>query len=290
MTIATVSSARDLSRADELPVELIDDLPNAADDASASSRAGFGDSFDRIQAGIQGWLRHWEPQRLPAFTAVRDVSPESDRGRSALQAAPTQADGAVRITAALYDPPNREGEPLSWSRNWASVAVLPPAREAGRLYYRFSVSSRLVLDGQASLSLVSTNVNFGVVADAAKASPFHAAGSRPRSHARSSACSAARTRMRGRHRSSRARSPYARAIPRRWRSSSAPTCCSRTAGFGCTRAPARGSARPDPAPAAPSSSATRPPPCSGSSAASTSRTAWPDPPRHTQHIDGARPG
>ena len=176
MTIATVSSTRDLSRVDELPVELIDDLPNAADDTSASSRAGFGDSFDRIQAGIQGWLRHWEPQRLPAFTAVRDVAPESDRGRSSLQAAPTQADGAVRVTAALYDPPNREGEPLSWSRNWASVAVLPPARESGRLYYRFSVASRLVLDGQASLSLVSTSVNFGVVADAAKASPFHASG------------------------------------------------------------------------------------------------------------------
>ena len=176
MTIATVSSARDLSRVDELPVDLIDDLPNAADDTPSSSRAGFGDSFDRIQAGIQGWLRHWEPQRLPAFTPVRDVSPESDRGRSALQAAPAQADGAVRVTAALYDPPNRGGEPLSWSRNWASVAVLPPAREAGRLYYRFSASSRLVLDGHASLSLVSTSVNFGVVADAAKASPFQAAG------------------------------------------------------------------------------------------------------------------
>lgn len=176
MTIATVSSARDLSRVDELPVDLIDDLPNAADDTPSSSRAGFGDSFDRIQAGIQGWLRHWEPQRLPAFTPVRDVSPESDRGRSALQSAPTESDGAVRVTAALYDPPNRGGEPLSWSRNWASVAVLPPAREAGRLYYRFSVTSRLVLDGQASLSLVSTSVNFGVVSDAAKASPFQSPG------------------------------------------------------------------------------------------------------------------
>ena len=175
MTIATVSSARDLSRLEELPVDLIDDLPNASDDAPAS-RAGFGDSFDRIQAGIQGWLRHWEPQHLPAFTAVRDEMPESDRGRSALQAAPTKPDGAVRVTAALYDPPNRDGGPLSWSRNWASVAVLPPAREAGRLYYRFSVSSRLVLDGQAALSLASTSVNFGVVADAAKASPFEAPG------------------------------------------------------------------------------------------------------------------
>jgi hypothetical protein len=176
MTIATVSSARDLARLAELPVDLIDELPNAADDGRTPSRAGFGDSFDRIQAGIQGWLRHWEPQRLPAFTAVRDVMPASSRGRSELQAAPTRDDGAVRVTASLYDPPNREGDPLNWSRNWASVAVLPPAREAGRLYYRFSVSSRLVLDGQAALSLASTSVNFGVVADAAKASPFETAG------------------------------------------------------------------------------------------------------------------
>ena len=176
MTIATVSSARDLARLAELPVDLIDELPNAEDDGRAPSRAGFGDSFDRIQAGIQGWLRHWEPQRLPAFTAVRDVMPASSRGRSELQAAPTRDDGAVRVTASLYDPPNRGGEPLNWSRNWASVAVLPPAREAGRLYYRFSVSSRLVLDGQAALSLASTSVNFGLVADAAKSSPFEAAG------------------------------------------------------------------------------------------------------------------
>ena len=179
MTIATVSSAREISRLDELPVDLIDDLPNAENGAEAttsSARNGLGNSFDRIQAGIQGWLRHWEPQRLPAFTAVRDEMPESDRGRSALRAAPTQPDGAVRVTAALYDPPNREGAPLSWSRNWASVAVLPPARDAGRLYYRFRVSSRLVLDGQASLSLASTSVNFGIVPDAAKASPFETPG------------------------------------------------------------------------------------------------------------------
>ena len=176
MTIATVSRGRDLARLAELPVDLIDELPNAADDVRAPSRAGFGDSFDRIQAGIQGWLRHWEPQRLPAFTAVRDVMPESSRGRSELQAAPTRDDGAVRVTASLYDPPNRGGDPLNWSRNWASVAVLPPAREAGRLYYRFSVSSRFVLDGQAALSLASTSVNFGVVADAAKSSPFEAVG------------------------------------------------------------------------------------------------------------------
>ncbi len=176
MTIATVSDTRDLAL-DALPVDLIDDLPNAADEA-ATHRAGFGDSFDRIQAGIQGWLRHWEPQRLPAFTPVRDVQPSGSRGRSALQAAPTQPDGAVRVTAALYDGPQHDiaRGPLAWSRNWASVVVLPPAREAGRLFYRFRVSSRLVLDGRAALSLASTSVNFGVVADAAKASPFQAPG------------------------------------------------------------------------------------------------------------------
>ncbi len=177
MTIATVSNERDLAHLDELPVDLIDELPVGTDDAdTATTRSGLGNSFDRVQAGIQGWLRHWEPLRLPAFTAVRDVMPDEDRGRSSLQAAPTQPDGAVRLTASLYDPPNRDGDPLAWSRNWASMAVLPPAREAGRLYYRFRVSSRLVLDGQAALSLVSTSVNFGVVADAAKASPFHVAG------------------------------------------------------------------------------------------------------------------
>ncbi|WP_448809281.1 hypothetical protein [Agromyces bauzanensis] len=175
MTIATVPSARDLARLHELPVDLLDDLPNAADPATAT-RPGLGDSFDRIQAGIQGWLRHWEPQCLPAFAPVRDISPDGTRGRSSLRAADARPDGAVRVTAALYDPPNRDGVPLAWSRNWASVAVLPPAREAGRLYYRFRVASRLVLDGQAALSLVSTSVNFGVVADAAKASPFDAAG------------------------------------------------------------------------------------------------------------------
>jgi len=179
MTIATVSRTRDLSRLDELPVDLIDDLPDASDtDASPAgpSRNGLGDSFDRVQSGIQAWLRTWEPQRLPAFTAVRDVMPDSDRGRSSLRAAPTRPDGAVRFTASVYDGPTREGGPLSWSRNWATLAVLPAARESGRLFYRFRVSSRLVLDGQASMSLMSTSVNFGIVADAAKASPFDTPG------------------------------------------------------------------------------------------------------------------
>ena len=179
MTIATVTRARELSRLDELPVELIDELPGAAeasDDTAGRSRNGLGDSFDRVHSGIQAWLRTWEPQRLPAFTPVRDVMPDSDRGRSSLRAAPTRPDGAVRFTASVYDGPTRDGGPLNWSRNWATLAVLPPAREAGRLFYRFRVSSRLVLDGQAALSMASTSVNFGIVADAAKASPFDAPG------------------------------------------------------------------------------------------------------------------
>lgn len=178
MTIATVPTARDLDPFDGIPVGLIDDLPDAGDGTAAIRRAGLGNSFDRVQSAIQGWLRHWEPLELPAFTAVRDVMPDDDRGRSSLKAAPTRADGAVRLTANVYDPPKHAADrgPLAWSRNWASAAVLPPARESGRLFYRFSVSSRLVLDGQASLSLVSTSVNFGIVADAAKQSPFQAPG------------------------------------------------------------------------------------------------------------------
>lgn len=176
MTIATVPTARDLDPFDGIPVGLIDDLPEVATDGPTIRRTGLGSSFDRVQSAVQGWLRHWEPLELPAFTPVRDVMPDDDRGRSSLKAAPARPDGSVRLTASLYDPPNRHGEPLAWSRNWASAAVLPPARESGRLFYRFSVSSRLVLDGQASLSLVSTSVNFGIVADAAKQSPFQAPG------------------------------------------------------------------------------------------------------------------
>ena len=220
MTIATVSNERDLAHLDELPVDLIDDLPNASDGASSTtaSRGGLGDSFDRIQAGIQGWLRHWEPLRLPAFTPVRDVAPEGASGRSGLRSGEPHADGAVRVTAALYDPPNRDGGPLSWSRNWAAVAVLPQAPEAGRLYYRFRAASRLVLDGQASLSLVSTSVNFGVVADARRRARSTLQDSPRRSPARSSACSAVRTKTPSRRTSSRARSPCARATRPQWRS------------------------------------------------------------------------
>ena len=177
MTIATLP-ARGATAARTLPVELLEELGTgvAPDAAETRDTDRLGAGFGAIQTDMQTWLRHWEPVRLPAFTGVRDVAPEGERGPSALRAAPTRDDGAVRVTASLYDPPSRGGAPLSWSRNWASLAVLPAAPEAGRLFYRFRVSSRLVLDGQAALSLVSTSVNFGVVADVAKASPFETRG------------------------------------------------------------------------------------------------------------------
>jgi len=183
MTIAPVTDLREVRDArdvraasdpERLPLELIDDLPNVTGDGGR--RRGLGDSFDRVHGEVQSWLRTWHARRLPAFTAVRDVSPAAEHGTSGLRSSAAAPDGAVRVTASLYDPPTRDGGPLGWSRNWASVAVLPPAREAGRLYYRFRVSSRLVLDGQADLSLVSTSVHFGIVADAAKANPFEAPG------------------------------------------------------------------------------------------------------------------
>lgn len=181
MSIAPVTDLRDVRDAraatslDRLPVDLIEDLPNAVAD-EPTARRGHGDSFDRVQSSLQAWLRTWQPQRLPAFTPVRDVAPTGLAGASALRSSPSAPDGAVRLTASLYDPPTRGEGVLAWSRNWATIAVLPPARESGRLFYRFRVSSRLVLDGQADLGLVSTSVNFGVVADAAKASPFETPG------------------------------------------------------------------------------------------------------------------
>ncbi|WP_394551065.1 hypothetical protein ACDF64_10545 [Agromyces sp. MMS24-JH15] len=134
-----------------------------------------GTTFASTQAAARDWLREWTPQRLPAFDAVRNLAPEGE-AKSALKAAPTRGDGAVRVTASLFDPPTREGAPLAYSRNWVSVAVLPTAPEAGRLFYRFGVGSRLVLDGRAETSLVSTSLNFGVVADVGSASPFDAPG------------------------------------------------------------------------------------------------------------------
>ena len=175
MTIATLparaatAAARTRADAVRLPVELLAELGSGAAPASADTRDAdrLGAGFDAIQSEMQTWLRHWDPVPLPAFTAVRDVTPESERGPSSLRAAATRDDGAVRVTASLYDPPGRVGGALGWSRNWASRTVLPAAPEAGRLFYRFRVSSRLVLDGQAALSLLSTSVNFGIVADAA---------------------------------------------------------------------------------------------------------------------------
>jgi hypothetical protein len=137
--------------------------------------ATLGDGFDEVGRRMRAWLRQWEPVAVPAFEAVRDVFPESER-RSSLRSPEPRDDGAVRVTASLYDPPTRTGAPLAWSRNWVSVATLPRVTEPGRLHYRFSVGSRLVLDGQAETSLVSTSLNFGIVADVATASPFDAPG------------------------------------------------------------------------------------------------------------------
>ncbi len=132
-------------------------------------------SFDEFRANLQSWLREWDTQRLPAFEQARTVMPEGER-TSALRSAPTRADGAVRITASLYDAPNRQGEAFAWSRNWVTAAVLPAAPVDGRLYYRFRAGSRLVLDGRAETALASTSVHVGVTADAATSSPFDAPG------------------------------------------------------------------------------------------------------------------
>jgi hypothetical protein len=134
-----------------------------------------GDDFDAVQRRMRAWLRQWQPVTVPAFEVVRDAFPATER-RSSLRAAETRSDGAVRVSASLYDPPTSTGEVLTWSRNWVSVASLPRVTEPGRLHYRFSVGSRLVLDGQAGTSLVSTSLNFGIVADTATASPFDAPG------------------------------------------------------------------------------------------------------------------
>ncbi|MDR5700299.1 hypothetical protein [Agromyces aerolatus] len=134
-----------------------------------------GDGFDGMGRRMRAWLRQWEPVPVPPFEAVRDAHPETER-RSSLRSPETRDDGAVRVSASLYDPPTRTGAPLAWSRNWVSVVIFPRVTEPGRLHYRFSVGSRLVLDGQAETSLVSTSLNSGIVADVATASPFDAPG------------------------------------------------------------------------------------------------------------------
>ncbi|MRX42301.1 hypothetical protein [Agromyces kandeliae] len=146
--------------------------PATAEDAAPSSPEP---TFDALRARLQSWLREWDTQRLPAFEQARSVAPAGDRP-SSLRAAPTRTDGAVRITASLYDPPSRGGDPLAWTRNWVTAVVLPTAPADGRVFYRFRVGSRLVLDGRAETALVSTSVHVGVVSDAASGSPFDVPG------------------------------------------------------------------------------------------------------------------
>lgn len=164
-------------RTGAVPYELIAALgrPDAIAATDTLPAEVLGDRFDDVQRRMRAWLRQWEPVTVPAFEVVRDACPEIER-RSSLRAAETRADGAVRVSASLYDPPTSSGELLTWSRNWVSVANLPRVTEPGRVHYRFSVGSRLVLDGQAETSLVSTSLNFGIVADTASASPFDAPG------------------------------------------------------------------------------------------------------------------
>ncbi|WP_350347390.1 hypothetical protein ABIQ69_12195 [Agromyces sp. G08B096] len=149
--------------------------PSAIEATDTLPADALGDGFDDLHSRMRDWLRRWELVPVPAFEPVRDAFPAVEQ-RSSLRSPATRADGAVRVTASLYDPPTRAGAPLAWSRNWVSVVPLPRAEEAGRLHYRFAVGSRLVLDGQAETSLVSTSLNVGVVADSATASPFDAPG------------------------------------------------------------------------------------------------------------------
>jgi hypothetical protein len=155
-------SARDLAAALDTP---------PGDDARVAAAPG----FDELRGRLQTWLREWDTQRLPAFEQARTVTPDGER-TSALRSAATRADGAVRITASLYDAPNRQGDALAWSRHWVSAAVLPAAPVDGRLFYRFRAGSRLVLDGRAETALASTSVHVGVTANAATSSPFDAPG------------------------------------------------------------------------------------------------------------------
>ncbi|WP_353829241.1 hypothetical protein [Agromyces sp. SYSU T0242] len=132
-----------------------------------------GPDFDALRARIQAWVREWDTQRLPAFEPARSVAPAGER-HSSLRAAPTRADGSVRLSASLYDPPSRGGEALAWTRDWATAAVLPPAPADGRLFYRFRAGGRLVLDGRADTALASTRVHVGVSPDVGAAGPFDA--------------------------------------------------------------------------------------------------------------------
>lgn len=151
------------------------DLAAVLDAPPTDAATQTGPAFDELRARLQSWLREWDTQRLPAFEQARTIAPDGER-HSSLRSAPTRTDGAVRITASLYDPPSRTGGPLAWSRHWASAVVLPAAPADGRVFYRFRVGSRLVLDGRAETALASTSVHVGVVPDSASASPFDAPG------------------------------------------------------------------------------------------------------------------
>jgi|GEM_PF-2588675 len=165
------TAARGATTVRDLAAVLSAPATAAEDEAPASPEP----SFDALRARLQSWLREWDTQRLPAFEQARSIAPAGDRPTS-LRAAPTRTDGAVRLTASLYDPPSRDGDPLSWTRNWVTAVVLPTAPVDGRVFYRFRVGSRLVLDGRAETALVSTSVHVGVVADAASGSPFDVPG------------------------------------------------------------------------------------------------------------------
>ena len=107
----------------------------------------------------------------PCATRCRRATAQTSSARGPRPPSPTARCASPRACTTRRA---RHGGPLNWSRNWASLAVRPlPARDAGRLYDPLlRRPTRLVLDGQASNSLVSTSVNFGIVADAAKSSPF----------------------------------------------------------------------------------------------------------------------
>ena len=104
---AAALSSRDLVAALDAP---------PLDDAPVAARPG----FEELRGRLQTWLREWDTQRLPAFEQARTVTPDGER-TSALRAATTRADGAVRITASLYDAPNRQGEALAWAGNWVTA-------------------------------------------------------------------------------------------------------------------------------------------------------------------------
>ena len=153
MTIATVSNAREhLAHSTNFPSTssttcrtptTTPGRPRRRGTASATRSTA---SRPASRAGSATGSRCVCPRSPPCATrcprATADAARCGPRRRSPTAPCASPRASTTRRTA--------RARPLSWSRNWASVAVLPPARDAGRLYYRFRVSSRLVLDGQAS--------------------------------------------------------------------------------------------------------------------------------------------